>query len=138
MTSRDEREARSDFTRRYSAGRTDVTSEVERRVIGADYGANGFTTRSEADEMGALLALRPGRRLLDVGAGRGWPGLYLAASTGCSVVLSDLPLTGLLLARDRARAEGITDRVAGCVATASALPFAPQTFDAVVHSDVLC
>ena len=30
----------------------------------------------------------PLTRLLDVGSGRGWPGLYLAGRTGCRVVLT--------------------------------------------------
>jgi hypothetical protein len=38
------------------------------------------------------LGLGPGRRLLDVGAGYGWPGRYLARETRCTVILTDLPL----------------------------------------------
>jgi hypothetical protein len=40
------------------------------------------------------LHLSAADRLLDLGSGRGWPGLYLAARTGCAVVLTDLPLEG--------------------------------------------
>jgi len=40
--------------------------------------------------------------LLDVGTGRGWPALYLAQRSGCSVVGTDLPLAALNKARRRA------------------------------------
>jgi len=38
--------------------------------------------------------------------GRGWPGLYFAARSGCRVVLADLPLEGLRVAAGRAAAGG--------------------------------
>ena len=92
----------------------------------------------QADQLAAALRLGPGVRLLDLGAGRGWPGLYLAVRTGCQVVLTDVPLEGLRQAMDRAQAEDVTDRAAAVVSSARALPFRAGTFDAVVHTDVLC
>ena len=38
------------------------------------------------DDVAALLGLRPGVSMLDVGSGIGGPARYLAATTGCSVV----------------------------------------------------
>lgn len=136
MSTADENEALIQFRERYAAGPTEATRAVERAVIGDDWGANGYTTRAEADRLGRLLELRPGRRLLDVGSGRGWPGLYLAGVTGSDVVLADLPIEGLRLARERAEHEGL--RPAAVVASASALPFRPASFHAIVHTDVLC
>lgn len=138
MAVRDEAEARALFDERYGVGLVPAAVEVERMVIGADYGANGYTTRAQADLLAGELALAPGRRLLDMGAGRGWPGLYLSARTGCDVVLTDLPLAGLRSARARALADGLADRVSTAVASARHLPFRPDCFDAVVHTDVLC
>jgi cyclopropane fatty-acyl-phospholipid synthase-like methyltransferase len=77
-------------------------------------------------------------RLLDTGTGQGWPGLYLAASTGCDVVLSDLPVDGLRTALDRATAEGLAARVHAVASSAAQLPLRPGSVDAVVSSDVLC
>jgi ubiquinone/menaquinone biosynthesis C-methylase UbiE len=53
-------------------------------------------------------------------------------------VLTDVPLEGLRQAMDRAQAEDATERAAAVVASARALPFRTGTFDAVVHTDVLC
>ena len=111
---------------------------VEEHVIGAVWGANGYTTRAQADDLLAHLELTAGQRLLDIGTGRGWPALYLAARSGCSVVGTDLPLAALQKARKRAAAEGLDGRATMVVASGGKLPFPPLTFDAIVHTDVLC
>jgi cyclopropane fatty-acyl-phospholipid synthase-like methyltransferase len=107
-------------------------------VIGADFGANGYTTMAQADLMTRMLRLRKGYRLLDVGSGRGWPGLYLAKASECTVVLTDIPEQGLRTAQQRAADEDIAERSSAVVASARRLPFAAETFDAIVHTDVLC
>ncbi len=138
MVTSKEQEARDRFAYRYREERVDVVQAIERRVIGADWGANGYTTIAQADRVAEHLHLSPGDMLLDVGAGRGWPGLYLAAMTGCAVMLTDLPLEGLTVAAARIRTEHLEAR-AWCVnASAGHLPFPAGTFDAVVHTDVLC
>ena len=91
MVTRQEQEATDRFSDRYREERGDIVREIEQTVIGADWGANGYTTIAQANELAALLGLGRGSMLLDVGAGRGWPGLYLAAMTGCSVVLAFIP-----------------------------------------------
>ena len=99
MATRQEQQAKDRFSERYREERVDVVRTIEHTVIGGDWGANGYTTIAQADQLGALLNLRQGSLLLDVGAGRGWPGLYLATTTGCSVVLTDVPMEGLSVAR---------------------------------------
>jgi hypothetical protein len=138
MVTREERDTRQRFTDRYGEERGEVVRRIERAVIGSDWGANGYTTVSQADHLGEVLRLGPGTRLLDLGAGLGWPGLYLAVRTGCAAVLTDIPLPGLRQALARASAEGVTERTAAVASSARALPFRANGFDAVVHTDVLC
>ncbi len=138
MGFRDERWARQNFSERYRTSGADVQVAMEREVIGSAWGANGYTTRAQADELADRLALRPGRRLLDVGAGRGWPGLYLAERSGCEVVLADLPADGLRTAAATARRRNLHLRTSVVVASARALPLRQRSFDAIVHADVLC
>jgi cyclopropane fatty-acyl-phospholipid synthase-like methyltransferase len=126
------------FRERYALPTAEINDVIEHAVIGAVWGANGYTTVRQADELGRRLALGPGTRLLDVGSGRGWPGLYLAKTTGCSVVCTDVPLPALQAAIRRAGAEALSERADVVAASASALPFVDRSFDAIVHTDVLC
>jgi cyclopropane fatty-acyl-phospholipid synthase-like methyltransferase len=119
-------------------GHPRVTERVERLVIGADFGADGYTTLDQADELADRLALRPGQRLLDLGTGSGWPGVYLAKKTGCQVLLTDLPGPGLRTAVARAGREQVAGRCAAVASEGPRLPFATAAFDAVLHADVLC
>jgi 2-polyprenyl-3-methyl-5-hydroxy-6-metoxy-1,4-benzoquinol methylase len=138
MTITDELQARALFEQRYSVAAAPVTLEIERRVIGGDWGANGYTTIAQADQLATGLQLSADDRLLDIGTGRGWPGLYLAARSGCRVVLADLPLEGLRVAATRAQADGLAARTSVIAAAASGLPFHAGSFDAIIHTDVLC
>jgi ubiquinone/menaquinone biosynthesis C-methylase UbiE len=131
-------DAAATFRERYGRPASDTTRELERLVIGGDFGANGYTTVEQAELLAQRLDLRDGDRLLDVGSGRGWPGLYLAKITGCSVVLTDIPEEGLAAARRRAVVEGLAERSPAVASSARCLPFKAQSFDAVVHTDVLC
>ena len=138
MTVKDELQARALFDQRYGAALPPIARQIEQRVIGGDWGANGYTTMAQADTLARELDLSAADRLLDLGTGRGWPGLYLATRTGCQVVLTDLPLEGLRVAANRATREGLAARTAVVAAAASALPVQGGSFDAVIHTDVLC
>lgn len=112
--------------------------EIEREVFGCDYGCTSWTTREEADDVVGMLALGPETRLLEVGAGSGWPGLYLAKRSGCDIALIDLPLEGLRAAKKRAQVDGMAGSYWVAQADGAALPFPNASFDAIYHSDVLC
>jgi SAM-dependent methyltransferase len=111
---------------------------MERKQCACDYQVKGYTTRDEARRMARLLGHQPGCRLLDVGAGAGWPGLYFAKETCCDAVLVDLPLHELQVATEMAARDQISDRCRVAVAEGSRLPFRDGSFDAVSHSEVLC
>jgi cyclopropane fatty-acyl-phospholipid synthase-like methyltransferase len=126
------------FTDRYGFCCSPVRLAIERDTLDADYGSTGYTTRAQADELARHLRLQPGHRLADIGSGSGWPGLYLAQQTGCHVIGTDLSLDGLQRARARSITDGLAGRVSYAVATGRDQPFRHGSFDAVVHTDVLC
>jgi protein-L-isoaspartate O-methyltransferase len=136
MPTSDELDVIRRFGQRYGVTAT-VTTELERAVLGSDYGANGYTPLVQAEMLIRVLTLRSGERLLDIGAGCGWPGLYMATRTGCDVVVTDLPMQGMRRARKRIGSDGLNSSCA-VVSTARHLPFRPESFDAIVHTDVLC
>lgn len=136
--SADEREIQARFAKIYGLGGSEVMLSIERSVCGGDYGATSWTTLEEANEVAALLGLRPGRLLLDLGSGSGWPGVWLARETGCDVTMLDLPLGGLRIATERAAAEGVAGACRAVVADGAAMPLQSGRFDAVFHTDVLC
>jgi SAM-dependent methyltransferase len=138
VTGRDETQARALFQERYRNTPSLLACQIEQRVIGGDWGANGFTTMAQADTLARELYLSAADRLLDLGSGRGWPGLYLAARTGCRVVLTDLPLEGLRVAANRAASEALLARTGVVASAASGLPFRAGSFDVIIHTDVLC
>ena len=133
-----EKDQKKRFEGIYERAQLPVIKDIERRVFGSDYGANSWTTRAEADDICQLLELRSGHRLLDVGAGSGWPGLYMAKQSGCDVVLVDMPRAALGMAVDRAVQDQLSNRSWASVADAASLPFGNTVFDAVSHSDILC
>jgi cyclopropane fatty-acyl-phospholipid synthase-like methyltransferase len=115
-----------------------VAREVELLTLGSDFGANGYATLAEVNALAGMLGLGPGSRLLDVGSGQGWPGLYLARQTGCRVVLTDVPFEGLATAARRATREDLGGRAWAVAARGQMLPLRAGAFDAAIHTDVLC
>jgi ubiquinone/menaquinone biosynthesis C-methylase UbiE len=135
LNRREESEQR--FRDRYSIAASKAAREVEREVIGANVGANGYTTLRQADLLAERLGLGPDTLLLDVGCGRGWPGLYLAKTTGCRAVLADVPEPALRTAVGRADRDRLGGRASVVRASGMELPFRPRSFDAVTHTDTL-
>ena len=98
------------------------------RCIEEAVGLNGYTTVVQAQRLCEHLDLEAGATLLDVGAGRGWPGSYIAEKTGCRLVAADVPWEALLAAKLRRE----TDVVKAC---GESLPFRGDSLlnnDAVV------
>ena len=133
-----ERAMVEEFDRQYRSGEAPARRQVERAVLGADYGATSYTTVRQAAELAERLQLGSGMSLLDLGAGSGWPGLHLANVTGCQVVLADRPVEGLRIAQQRALADGLADQCSVVASSGDLLPFRSQVFDAITHTDVLC
>ncbi len=117
---------------------SEIMLGIERAVCGCDYGCTSWTTLDETREVSNKLGLAPGVRLLDIGSGSGWPGLYLAQESGCDAVLTDMPLEGLRVAKQRAETDGLAEKCLSALADGAALPFKNGWFDAIYHSDVLC
>jgi ubiquinone/menaquinone biosynthesis C-methylase UbiE len=126
------------FSDKYKVTESGLLKQIERSNCGCDYGATSFATLDQVRKLAAMLKLEPKKKLLEVGAGSGWPGLYLSKTTGCDVTLTDVPLEGLQIAKRRAIEEGLSQTSSTTVASGAALPFPDNWFHAISHSDVLC
>ncbi|HSM68188.1 MAG TPA: methyltransferase domain-containing protein, partial [Xanthomonadales bacterium] len=126
-----------DFAADYELNAHPAFARLERRVLGCAYGGTSWTTRAQADRYAPLLELDDGQRLLELGSGAGWPGIYIAARSGAKLTMVDLPFIALSRALERASEELRTPTTA-IQASAAALPFTGRGFDAIEHSDVLC
>lgn len=124
------------FAAQYEQASHPAFRELERSVLGCDYGGTSWTTRSQADLISAPLRLDEGVHMLELGSGAGWPCIYLADQSGCDLTLLDLPVNALKQARERSVGEGLS--VGAVSASGAQLPFASASFDAIGHSDVLC
>jgi len=80
------------------------------------------------------LRLRPGQRVLDLGCGKGATSVFLAREAEVDVLAVDLWTPAAELQRVVAAA-GVADRVTVQPADARELPFADDTFDAIVSID---
>lgn len=115
------------FNRRSSARRNvahhyDVGNEVYRLFLDSDmqYSCAYFTDpandleqaqRDKKAHIAAKLRLEPGQRVLDIGCGWGGLAMYLNRVAGVEVLGITLSQEQLALARQRAEAAGVSDRV---------------------------
>jgi protein-L-isoaspartate O-methyltransferase len=98
---------------------------------------NGWTTIEQAEWMASVAALSDDDLVLDIGAGRGWPGSLIAKETGAKLVSVDVPLEAL---RQGAKAlrEKLGSRVLQVCGDGRILPIGDAHFSAVCQADVLC
>jgi arsenite methyltransferase len=103
----------------------------------ADLGMTKHYGSMEATrELIELCRIGSGQYVLDVGCGVGATPSYLAKATDCRVVGVDLLEKMIEQSRERAKAEGVEDRVEFRVADARELPFEDNLFDAVIMESV--
>src|SRR6188472_3751628 len=110
-------------------------------VLGDEYPAEvspySYTSRSELARIAAEVRAGPGDVLVDIGSGRGGPGLWVAATTGADYVAVDISSTGLAEVTLRAAQVGLADRVRVAEGSFEALPLADAEAAAVMSIDAL-
>ena len=119
---------------RQSVGQADLKALKARQQSAwssGDYAVVGTTLQIVGEELCEALDLRSGQKVLDVAAGNGNVSLA-AARRWCDVVASDYVPALLERARERAAAERLA--IEFREADAEALPFADESFDAVVST----
>jgi ubiquinone/menaquinone biosynthesis C-methylase UbiE len=130
------------FNRSHAARQHSATLErIYRTAYGDDYpkdaNPNAFFSQTTFQRMAASLYLKPGGTLVDLGCGRGGPGLSVARQTGANLIGIDLSSVGVALARERAAAAGVTERARFVVGDVAATGLPNASCDAAMSLDVL-
>jgi ubiquinone/menaquinone biosynthesis C-methylase UbiE len=109
---------------------------VRRETYDEDIGQSSWLTVAEAREFLRALDLASGRTVLEVACGSGGVSCRIAVETGATCVGIDINPHGIEAAQNRARDQGVTDRVSfQLVDAGERLPFAEASFDAVFCND---
>ncbi len=110
-------------------------SEWARLLLGETFHPGGLALTKR---LGELLALNSHARVLDVASGRGDSAIFLAQTFGCEVVGVDYSAHNVTVGRVAAERANVTERVRFEQADAEQLPFAAETFDAIVCECAFC
>ena len=114
---------------------------IYERVYGADYPAEvepfGFLSAAYLAMAARELDGFGVRRLLDVGCGRGGPGLWVAREIGAALVGIDIVAEAVTVARERAAVVGSAPDARFEVASATETGLPDGAFDGVVSFDAL-
>lgn len=87
---------------------------------------------NKTDEMARKCGVEKGKKVLDIGCGKGVTACYLAQKYGCEVVGIDISEKMIEYANEMARRKGLETLVSFRVADAHNLPFEDETFDIVI------
>jgi SAM-dependent methyltransferase len=125
-------------------GRTDLETRILSALEKAGKDINALTRedlftfdefhiggRLETRKLAEWADLKPGTRILDVGCGIGGPARTLADEFRCDVTGLDIIEEYCLAAESLTRRVGLADRVRFQHGNIAAMPFDPETFDAV-------
>ena len=118
-----------------------VQARIFGQVLGAEYPAEvspySYTSRSELARIAVEVQVGPGDLLVDVGGGRGGPGLWVAAATGADYLDVDIAESALDRVAERAGALGFAERVSTRLGSFDALPLEDGEAAAVMSIDAL-
>ena len=113
----------------------ETLAEIRRETYGRDIGQSSWITVDEYEKFGEWLRIDGDSRVLEVASGSGGPALFLAERFGCSVTGVDINESGIASAKRTAEQRGITNADFRYANVDEPLPFADDTFDAIICTD---
>lgn len=129
------------FTSVFEAPASAVQARIWAQVYGDDYPAEldpySFATWSELRRFVDELALSRGDLLIDLGCGRGGPGLWVASTAGARLLGVDISPTALEAARRRAAALGLGHSATYSEGSFDAIPADSASAQGVLSVDAL-
>ena len=125
----------------FAAPASEVQQRVWRAVFGSEYPEGvepfSFVSRTELARFSAEVMVDRKGHLVDVGCGRGGPGLWVAANTGARLTGVDIAASAVAAAEQRARSLGLAARAEFVRGTFESMPLDDGSVDAVMSVDAL-
>lgn len=141
MDALDDRDWAKIFSETFSLPASGVQARIFAEVLGDEYpaelGTFSFVTRTELDRLAVELKLPRQGVLADLGCGRGGPGLWLAARSGCRLAGVDIADSAVAAGRENASKLGLGDLAEFQIGTFDKTGLATDSVDAVVCIDAL-
>ena len=118
-----------------------VAQGVWRQVYGPEYPEGvepySYVSRTELLHLATELHLDESAHFVDVGCGRGGPGLWVAVQTGAQVTGIDIAPSALAAAQARARSLGLSKRSNFLLGSFESIPLESDSMEAVMSVDAL-
>jgi ubiquinone/menaquinone biosynthesis C-methylase UbiE len=131
----------SNFEKAYKIRPGKVIARIGKAAYGDDYPEEAepfsFVTKTDLARMARLLTVGSGCILVDLGSGRGGPGLWLARETGADLVGIDLSANAIAQATQRIPEFGLDGHARYLQGNLCATGLPDQSCDAAVSIDVL-
>jgi SAM-dependent methyltransferase len=101
-------------------------------VAERDHEIQDPTSPEKIRQLGELMRLGPGSRVLDVACGKGGPAIVLASTFGCDILGVERAPEFVAAGRERIEAAGLSDRVGLLESDARAYTLEPESWDAAL------
>src|SRR5450631_447519 len=129
------------FNEAFSVEPSDVQDEIWRESFGDEYPDEvrpySYITRSELAQFVEEMNVDSHSMVLDIGCGRGGPGLWVAAMTGSSIIGVDISTSALSSAKGRAAELGLAARAKYVLGDFASIPVPSGSAEALMSVDAL-
>lgn len=132
---------KNEYNMLFKAKRSQSFIEISRKVYGDEFAEelepNSFVTRTDLQNFVRFLKVEPNETIIDVGCGRGGPGMWIAREIGANYFGFDLSEIGIEVATSRAKDFGLEGKAQFKLGDICATTFPDNYFDAAISIDVL-
>jgi len=129
------------FEQLYRKTKSESFRDIFREVYGSEYpeeaNPDGFVCNTDLQNIVDHLNVGPGDRIIDLGCGRGGPGLWISRKTGATYLGIDLSENAVKQANERAKTFGIVGNVKFESGDICSLNFPDNSFNGAISIDAL-
>lgn len=129
------------FEQMFRKSKSESLRNIFREAFGSEYSEianpDGFVTNTDLQNFAEHLKVGPGDRFIDLGCGRGGPGLLIARKTGANYLGIDLSQNAINQAKDRVKNFDISCNIEFKVGDISSLDYPDNSFNGAISIDAL-